>query len=130
VVGLSQEQKEILGSAEKLSALLTTAETAIQSFDTEKILNDTLDKSLEIFRFDSAYIRLLDPATGNLIVRISRGLTSQTCNKTTSTIRIAPRLSLVKPKEHQGCKERYIPIFPNLAFFAPLRKSSFPNSVI
>ncbi len=57
-----------------LSALLAIAETATQSLDTEKILNDTLDKSLEILGFDVGYVRILEPETGNVSVRASRGL--------------------------------------------------------
>ena len=57
-----------------LSALLAIAETATQSLDTEKILNDTLDKSLEILGFDLGYIRILEPETGNVSIRTARGL--------------------------------------------------------
>ncbi len=69
-------KEELLARTRELSALLTIAETATQSLDTEKILKDTLDKSLEILGFDLAFIRILDPETGNLIVRIARGLYS------------------------------------------------------
>lgn len=65
-----------LNRAEELSALLTIAQTASQSLDTQKILNDTLDKSLEILGFDVGYIRTLDSDGKNLIVRVARGLTS------------------------------------------------------
>jgi PAS domain S-box-containing protein len=60
--------------ARDLSALLTIAETATQSLDTEKILNDTLDKSLEILRFDVGLIRVLDAEAQNTAVRVTRGL--------------------------------------------------------
>ncbi|OGQ23797.1 MAG: hypothetical protein A3C54_05795 [Deltaproteobacteria bacterium RIFCSPHIGHO2_02_FULL_60_17] len=62
--------------ARDLSALLTIAETATQSLDTEKILNDTLDKSLEILRFDVGLIRVLDAEARNMTVRVTRGLRS------------------------------------------------------
>lgn len=71
-----QARKELRGRTRQLSALLTIAETATQSLDTGKILNDTLDKSLEILRFDLGYIRILDPRTRNLTVRAARGLQS------------------------------------------------------
>jgi PAS domain S-box-containing protein len=54
--------------------LLTIAETATQALDPEKILNDTLDKSLAILGFEVGYIRILEPETGNVVVRASRGL--------------------------------------------------------
>ena len=62
------------GRSKTLSALLAIAETATQALDPEKILGDTLHKSLEILRFDIGYIRILDPQTGNVVVRASQGL--------------------------------------------------------
>jgi PAS domain S-box-containing protein len=69
--------ERIRGKAQELAALLTIAETATQSLDTEKIVNDTLDKSLEILRFDVGYIRVLDPDTRDFLVRAARGLSSR-----------------------------------------------------
>lgn len=60
-----------------LKALLTIANTASQSLSTEKILNDTLDKSLEVLGFDVGYIRILDPDKRTMVVRASKGLTTQ-----------------------------------------------------
>jgi PAS domain S-box-containing protein len=68
--------ERIRGKAQELSALLKIAETATQSLDTEKILNDTLDRSLEILRFDVGYIRTLDRETRDFVVRAARGLSS------------------------------------------------------
>lgn len=68
--------KELLARTRELSALLTIAATATQSLDIEKVLNDTLDKSLEILRFDAGYLRILEPGTSNLVIRAARGLTS------------------------------------------------------
>ncbi|MGH7773243.1 MAG: PAS domain S-box protein, partial [Candidatus Binatia bacterium] len=59
-----------------LSALLRIAETATQSLDTEKILNDTLDQSLAYLGFDVGFIRTLDREKRGLIVRVVRGLRS------------------------------------------------------
>jgi len=70
-------KKKLLGRSRELAALLEISQTATQSLETEKILNDTLDKSLEILDFDVGYIRTLDPAKKNLIVRIARGLSSR-----------------------------------------------------
>lgn len=66
----------MLSRTRELSALLTVAETATQSLDTEKILSDTLNKSVDIIGLDVGDIRLLDPETKNLVVRVSRGLSS------------------------------------------------------
>ncbi len=69
-------KKKLLGRSRELAALLEISQTATQSLETEKILNDTLDKSLEILDFDVGYIRTLDSEKKNLIVRIARGLSS------------------------------------------------------
>ena len=73
---MPHRNEERLAGTRDLSALLTIAETATQSLDTEKILNDTLDKSLEILSFDAGYIRILAPGTNQLAVRAARGLVS------------------------------------------------------
>ena len=72
----SDVKKALLGRTRELAALLAISQTATQSLETEKILNDTLDKSLEILDFDVGYIRTLDPEKKNLIVRVARGLSS------------------------------------------------------
>ena len=72
----SDIKKTLVGRNRELAALLAILQTATQSLETEKILNDTLDKSLEILDFDVGYIRTLDPAKKNLIVRVARGLSS------------------------------------------------------
>lgn len=72
----SDVKKKLLGRSRELAALLAISQTATQSLETEKILNDTLDKSLEILDFDVGYIRTLDPEKKNLIVRVARGLSS------------------------------------------------------
>jgi PAS domain S-box-containing protein len=69
-------KKELRGRTRELAALLAISQTATQSLETDKILNDTLDKSLEILDFDVGYIRTLDPEKKHLIVRVARGLSS------------------------------------------------------
>ena len=59
-----------------LRALLAIANTAAQSLSTEKILSDTLDKSLEVLGFDVGYIRILNPENKTMVGRVSKGLTS------------------------------------------------------
>ncbi len=70
---ISPTNENLLSRATDLSALLTLVETATQSLDTDKILNDTLDKSLEVLRFDVGYIRILDPETRTMVVRVGKG---------------------------------------------------------
>jgi PAS domain S-box-containing protein len=59
-----------------LSALLRLVETATQSLDTGKILNDTLDESLNFLGFDVGFIRVVDRDKGGMTVRAARGLRS------------------------------------------------------
>ncbi len=72
----SKNAERIHGKAQELAALLAIAQTATQSLNSEKILNDTLDKSLEILRFDVGYIRILDNEARSFTVRAARGLSS------------------------------------------------------
>ena len=72
----------MLRRARELSALLVVTQTATQSLDTEKILNDTLDKSLEILGFEIGYIRILDQKAGGMVVSVARGLSSPEFLKT------------------------------------------------
>jgi class 3 adenylate cyclase len=69
-------KKELVGRTRELAALLAISQTATQSLETERILNDTLDKSLELLGFDVGYIRTLDREKTNLVVRVARGLSS------------------------------------------------------
>ena len=72
----SDVKKALRGRTRELAALFAISQTATQSLETEKILNATLDKSLEILDFDVGYIRTLDADKKNLIVRVARGLSS------------------------------------------------------
>jgi PAS domain S-box-containing protein len=67
---------QLTARSRDLAALLTVAEVATQSLDIEKILNDTLDKSLDILGFDVGFIRTLDRENKNMLVRVARGLRS------------------------------------------------------
>jgi PAS domain S-box-containing protein len=67
------KKRSVPNQSSFLSALLSIAETATQSLQTEKILNDTLDKSLEILNFDVGSVRVLDRDMRNTLIRIDRG---------------------------------------------------------
>ncbi|TAK01728.1 PAS domain S-box protein [bacterium] len=75
--GTRYRRRQLPARTKDLSALLRIAETATQSLDTEKILNDTLNESLAFLGFDVGFIRILDPETRNLVVRVARGLRSR-----------------------------------------------------
>jgi len=69
-------KQQLLTGTRDLLALLTIAETATQSLDLQKILDDTLHKSVEILGFDVGFIRILDPEKGGMVVRAAYGLRS------------------------------------------------------
>src|ERR1044072_6559101 len=70
------KNRDSIRSARALSALLAVAKPATQSLDTDQVLNDPHDKSLEILGFQAGYIRILDPNGHDLVARAARGLTS------------------------------------------------------
>ncbi len=72
----SFRKQQLLTRTRDLASLLAVAETATQSLDIEKVLNDTLDKSLDILGFDVGFIRVLDPGSKTMVVRAVRGLRS------------------------------------------------------
>jgi PAS domain S-box-containing protein len=76
LAGDSAKRQQLLTRTRDLASLLALAETATQSLDIEKVLNDTLDKSLEILGFEVGFIRVLDPASNTMVVRAARGLRS------------------------------------------------------
>jgi PAS domain S-box-containing protein len=76
IVRESENKGELLRRTRELSALLAVAEVATQSLNTDRILNDTLDKSLQVLGFKLGYIRILDIKAGGLVVRVARGLSS------------------------------------------------------
>ena len=69
-------EKELRSRNRELFALLEISQATAKSLEEEKILNATLNKSMEIFGFDVGYIRTLDKGNKNLIVRAARGLSS------------------------------------------------------
>lgn len=74
--GGSSRRQQLLTRTRDLASLLAVAETATQSLDIEKVLKNTLDKSLEILGFDLGFIRVLDPESKTMVVRAARGLRS------------------------------------------------------
>ena len=108
-------KKELRGRTRELAALLAISQTATQSLETDKILNDTLDKSLEILDFDVGYIRTLDPEKKNLIVRVARNLSSPEFLSTTfpldSPDPIVGKIVFKTQKPYVGTDIRKDPMF-------------------
>ncbi len=65
----------------QLSALNIIATTTNRTLDLQAILEGTLDKVLEVMQFHSGAIRLMDEATGRLVLQASRGLPSEVVQK-------------------------------------------------
>lgn len=100
-----------------LAALLRLAETATQSLDTEKIINDTLDESLAFLRFDVGFVRTIEPEKGGMVVRAARGLRSPEFLQGVTPIDHSRRnvsLILFETKEPYICTDiRSDPIYKN-----------------
>jgi len=74
--GTPYSKDQLTARSRDLAALLSVAEVATQSLDIEKILHDTLDKSLALLGFEVGFIRTLDRENKNMLVRVARGLRS------------------------------------------------------
>jgi len=72
----TQAEEELRSRNRELFALLEIAQTTANGLEQEKILNATLQKSMELFGFDVGYIRTLDKESRNLVVRAASGLSS------------------------------------------------------
>jgi len=108
-------KKELLGRTRELAALLAISQTATQSLETDRILNDTLDKSLELLGFDVGYIRTLDREKRNLVVRVARGLSSPEFLSTTipldAPIQIVGKTVFETQKPYVSADIRMDPMF-------------------
>ena len=71
-----RDKRKVRIRSQDLTALLRLAETATQSLDTEKILKDTLDESLDFLGFEVGFIRTVDRDKSGMVVRAARGLRS------------------------------------------------------
>ncbi len=73
---ITKQSPTLIRGTRELSALLAVTKTATQSLDTKKVLDDTLNKSLEILGFKVGYIRILEKGERRLVIRVARGLSS------------------------------------------------------
>lgn len=74
-------EKSIRRRNAELSVLNAIAIAISQSLDLEEILNDTLDKVLELMRVKVGWIRLLDEKSNELVLRVHRGLSQEYAQK-------------------------------------------------
>ncbi|MDP2645735.1 MAG: GAF domain-containing protein, partial [Desulfobacterales bacterium] len=56
-------------------------QTVNRSLDLDQILNDVLDRVIELFKLHSGSIRLLDPQTQEMVLIAQRGLAAEDFNK-------------------------------------------------
>lgn len=71
------DEELILQHNKELTALNDIAQTISQSFDLEKILNNTLDKTLQILNIENGIIALLDKEEKSLVLTVTRGATDE-----------------------------------------------------
>ncbi len=70
---ISQMGAELRQRNEELSALNAIATAVNQPLDLNRILNDALDKVLEVLEAEGGQIRLVDERTGELVLAVHRG---------------------------------------------------------
>jgi two-component system NtrC family sensor kinase len=70
-------EQELLHRNRELGALNAIAETVSHSLDLDSILNDVLDKALEVMDMEAGLIHLLDEETDELIVAVHQGLSDR-----------------------------------------------------
>lgn len=70
---ISQMSRELLQRNQELSALNAIAAVVNQSLDLDRTLNDALDRVLEVLGAEGGQIRLVDEATGELVLVAHRG---------------------------------------------------------
>jgi putative methionine-R-sulfoxide reductase with GAF domain len=70
-------EQELLHRNRELGALNAIAETVSHSLDLDSILNDVLDKALEVTDMEAGLIHLLDEETDELIVAVHQGLSDR-----------------------------------------------------
>lgn len=74
---ISQMGKEILLRNEELSALNAIATAVNQPLDLNRILNDAMEKVLEVLGAEGGQIRLTDETTGELALAVHRGRSAE-----------------------------------------------------
>ena len=70
-------RKDVTQRNEELATLNLVAATISQSLELQKVLEDALDKVLEIMRLSHGEILLFDAEFGSIVPRIYRGISSQ-----------------------------------------------------
>lgn len=70
-------EEKVAERTRQLSALNTIATTTNRSLDLQEILENTLDKILEVMQLEAGAIRLLDETGTKLVLRSSRGLPAE-----------------------------------------------------
>ena len=77
ITARKHDEELILQHNKELTALNDIAQTISQSFDLEKILNNTLDKTLKILNIENGIIALLDKEEKSLVLTVTRGATDE-----------------------------------------------------
>ena len=68
---------EVQQHSKDMAALSAVSETVNQSLNIEKILNDVLEKVMELFGFYAVHIRILDETTNELVFAAQKGLSAK-----------------------------------------------------
>jgi|GEM_PF-756712 two-component system, cell cycle sensor histidine kinase and response regulator CckA len=88
---LINKLQKALAEVETLSAI---SKTVNQSLNLDQILNDALDRIMELFKPHSAHIRLLDIKTQELMLAAHKGLTVEDLKKLRKKIKLDTAISI------------------------------------
>ena len=77
VDSLEAFRREVMRRNEELATLNIIAATVSQSLELQKVLEDALDKVLEIMHLSDGEILLFDAESGSIVPRVYRGISSQ-----------------------------------------------------
>ncbi|NQT74853.1 MAG: PAS domain S-box protein [Chloroflexi bacterium] len=77
ITARKRDEELILQHNKELTALNDIAQTISQSFDLDRILNNTLDKTLQILNIENGIIALLDKEEKSLVLTVTRGATDE-----------------------------------------------------
>jgi len=92
---------ELAKSNDELKTLSAISETVNQSLDLDQVLNDALDRIMELFKPHSSHIRLLDNKTQELVLAAHKGLTPEDLKKLRKRLKPEEAISHHAIKSHK-----------------------------
>jgi diguanylate cyclase (GGDEF)-like protein/PAS domain S-box-containing protein len=86
----------------RLETLSAISQTVNQSLNLEQVLNEAIDRIMELFKPHSAHIRLLDDQTQELVLAVQKGLAPEDLKKLTKRLKLENAISHTSIKSHSA----------------------------